>query len=123
MRNRDQKSSDYDHLKEVYRPSHADYVYQQKFGIRDHRGGGRSSARETVARVVAGAIARQFLMNEGISIMAWVSTVGDIETTIESGFGMADIEASYVRCPDREASENMISAVYKKMTKSKYSYK
>jgi chorismate synthase len=111
VRNRDQKSSDYDHLKEVYRPSHADYVYQQKFGIRDHRGGGRSSARETVARVVAGAIARQFLMNEGISIMAWVSTVGDIETTIESGFGMADIEASYVRCPDREASENMIRLI------------
>lgn len=68
VRNRDQRSADYEHLKDVYRPSHADYTYQSKYGIRDHRGGGRSSARETVARVVAGALAKQVLATMGITI-------------------------------------------------------
>ena len=73
--NTQQHSQDYDHLRELYRPSHADYVYEQKYGLRDHRGGGRSSARETAVRVVARAIAKQFL--KGIKITAYVSAVGE----------------------------------------------
>lgn len=111
VRNQDQKPADYDNLKEVYRPSHADYVYQEKFGIRDHRGGGRSSARETVARVVAGSVARQFLAVEGITIMAWVCAVGNVETTLKSGFGIQEIESSAVRCPDPEVSDKMIQLI------------
>ena len=74
--NTQQHSQDYEHLRELYRPSHADYVYEQKYGLRDHRGGGRSSARETAVRVVAGAIAKQFL--KGIKITAYVSAVGEL---------------------------------------------
>jgi chorismate synthase len=77
--NKDQHSSDYNDLKDVYRPSHADYTYIQKYGTRDHRGGGRSSARETIARVVAGAIAKQILTKAGVSINAFVSQVGEIK--------------------------------------------
>lgn len=73
VRNRDQRSADYEHLKDVYRPSHADYTYQSKYGIRDHRGGGRASARETVARMVAGALAKQVLATMGITIAAEAS--------------------------------------------------
>jgi len=76
--NKDQQSRDYDDLKDVFRPSHADYTYQQKYGIRDHRGGGRSSARETVARVVAGAIAKIVLKDVGVDIRAFVSQVADV---------------------------------------------
>jgi chorismate synthase len=74
--NRDQKPSDYDHLKDVYRPSHADFTWQQKYGIRDPRGGGRSSARETVARVAGGALAKLFLKTQSIRIIAWISQIG-----------------------------------------------
>ena len=79
VRNKDQRSQDYSHLKDVFRPSHADYAYQTKYGIRDYRGGGRSSARETVARVLAGAVAKLFLTEKGISIQAYVSQVGPIK--------------------------------------------
>ena len=77
IRNRDQRPEDYDHLKDVFRPSHADYTYQVKYGIRDHRGGGRASARETVSRVVAGALAKQVLLQLGISISAQSATAVD----------------------------------------------
>ena len=73
IRNKDHHSADYNDLKDVYRPSHADYTYDLKYGVRDHRGGGRSSARETIARVVAGAIAKQLLSSQGIKINAWVA--------------------------------------------------
>src|SRR6266567_189250 len=76
--NQDQRSKDYSHLENAFRPSHADYTYQEKYGVRDHRGGGRSSARETAARVAAGAIAKLLLKSLGISINGYVSTVGNI---------------------------------------------
>ena len=80
VRNNDKKSSDYNHLKDVYRPSHADYTYQMKYGIRDYRGGGRSSARETLARVVGGAFAKILLSEQGIRITAFVDGLGGITT-------------------------------------------
>lgn len=106
IRNEDAKSADYDHLAEVYRPSHADYVYDQKYGLRDHRGGGRSSARETACRVVAGAIAKQVIGS--MSIAAYVSSVGDI--FLEKPYQDLDlttVEQNPVRCPDPETAERM----------------
>ena len=104
--NTNDKSSDYSHLKDVYRPSHADYVYEKKYGIRDYRGGGRSSARETVARVVAGAIAKQILPE--IKINAFVSSVGEI--FIDKPYQALDFsktELSPVRCPDEVTAQKM----------------
>ncbi len=80
------KSQDYDHLKNTYRPSHADFTYEKKYGIRDHRGGGRSSARETATRVVAGAIAKLLLKQSGIKIQAFVSQIGNIKLKNDYGF-------------------------------------
>ena len=97
--NTNQKSDDYSHIKDTYRPSHADYVYEKKYGIRDYRGGGRSSARETASRVVAGAVAKQFLKD--IKINAFVSTVGEI--FIDKPYQELDfskIENNPIRCPD-----------------------
>jgi len=110
--NENQHSTDYDHLKEVYRPSHADYTYQQKYGIRDHRGGGRSSARETASRVVAGAIAKLVLKNMGIEITAYTSQVGHISMTksVES-VDLSLIESNIVRCPEKETAEKMIAYI------------
>ena len=99
IHNTNQKSKDYSHIKDSYRPSHADYVYDEKYGIRDYRGGGRSSARETASRVVAGVIAKQFL--NPLSINAYVSAVGKI--TLEanpSKVDLSEIENNPVRCPD-----------------------
>ena len=79
INNEDHKPEDYEHLKDSFRPSHADFTYETKYGIRDHRGGGRASARETAARVIAGAIAKQLLKKEGIEITAYVSAVGKIK--------------------------------------------
>ena len=110
--NSDAKSKDYDHLKDVYRPSHADFTYDAKYGIRDHRGGGRSSARETACRVVAGAIARQFLEKTGLDVWAYVSSVGEIE--LENQYQNVDrsmIEKSIVRCPDQDTSARMITFI------------
>jgi chorismate synthase len=104
--NTNEKSNDYSHIKEVYRPSHADYVYQQKYGIRDYRGGGRSSARETVSRVVAGAIAKQILSE--IKINAFVSSVGEIY--MDKPYQDVDfsiIESNPVRCPDPATAQKM----------------
>ncbi|MCD8309917.1 MAG: chorismate synthase, partial [Prevotellaceae bacterium] len=106
--NENQHSADYDNLKEVYRPSHADYTYQMKYGIRDHRGGGRSSARETIARVVAGALAKLALRQLGISITAYTSQVGPIR--LEKGYADYDLalaETNAVRCPDPVKAREM----------------
>lgn len=107
IENENQKSRDYDHLKDAYRPSHADYTYDQKFGHRDYRGGGKSSARETVNWVVAGALAAQLLPDE-VQINAYVSSVGDI--FCEKPYQDLDFsltETSDVRCPDPETAERM----------------
>ncbi|HHS95818.1 MAG TPA: chorismate synthase, partial [Phaeodactylibacter sp.] len=110
--NEDARSTDYSHLKEVFRPSHADYTYQQKYGHRDYRGGGRASARETAARVAAGALAAQLLAREGISIQAWVSQVGDVllEKNYED-LDLSKIEDTEVRCPDSATAEKMIAKI------------
>lgn len=106
--NSDARSKDYDHLKETYRPSHADFTYQAKYGHRDHRGGGRSSARETVARVVAGAFAKMLLQNEGVEIVAYVSSVATVDSSVdENTVTLADVERSVTRCPDAEAAKRM----------------
>ena len=110
INNTDQKSKDYSHIKDVYRPSHADYTYDKKYGIRDYRGGGRSSARETACRVVAGAIAKQFLNH--IKIHAFTSSVGDIY--IDKPYQDLDfskIESNAIRCPDEASAERMIAKV------------
>lgn len=110
--NQNQHSKDYDHLKEVYRPSHADFTYQQKYGIRDHRGGGRSSARETAARVVAGAVAKLVLRQKGIEITAFTSQVGHIAMTQSATEAdLSLIETNIVRCPQTEVAEKMIDYI------------
>ena len=106
IHNTNQKSKDYGHIKDSYRPSHADYVYDKKYGFRDYRGGGRSSARETASRVVAGAIAKQFL--KGIEIQAFVSQVGDM--SLGKHYTELDLsltETNDVRCPDPEMASKM----------------
>ena len=110
--NKDQHSNDYNDLKDVYRPSHADYTYIKKYGTRDHRGGGRSSARETIARVVAGAVARQILDIQGISIQAFVSRVGEVVLEKSyTGLDLSKTEESIVRCPDAETADKMIARI------------
>jgi chorismate synthase len=112
IRNNDQRSNDYDNMKEIFRPSHADYVYQQKYGLRDHRGGGRSSARETVARVVAGAIAKLALNDAGIDIKAYTSSVGSLHLSAHySQLDLSTIENNIVRCPDGHMAERMIELI------------
>jgi chorismate synthase len=104
--NTNQKSHDYSDIKDTYRPSHADYVYDKKYGFRDYRGGGRSSARETAARVVAGAIAKQIIPN--ISIQAYVSSVGKISVNkFYTELDLSLTETNAVRCPDLETAEKM----------------
>ncbi|MDA9881257.1 chorismate synthase [Crocinitomicaceae bacterium] len=107
--NTDQKSKDYDHIKDVFRPSHADYTYSKKYGNRDYRGGGRSSARETACRVVAGAIAKQILEREGISIVAYVDQVGSIKLT--GPIDHNEINSNVVRCPNKKDAEQMIELI------------
>jgi chorismate synthase len=112
--NADAKSKDYAHIADKYRPSHADYTYQQKYGIRDYRGGGRSSARETLARVAAGAIAKLFLSQHGIKITAYVSQVGPIK--LKTDYKKLDLEKAednIIRCPDPEVAERMIELIDK----------
>lgn len=110
--NSDQKSKDYSHISDKFRPSHADYTYFEKYGIRDYRGGGRSSARETAARVAAGAIAKQLLETKGVTVQAFVSQVGDL--TLEKSYQEMDLskaEENIVRCPDPETAERMIDLI------------
>ena len=110
--NKDQHSKDYNNLKDIYRPSHADYTYIKKYGTRDHRGGGRSSARETIARVVAGAIAKQILAKSGVSINAFVSQVGEIELNIPyQKLDLSKTEDNIIRCPDSATAEKMITRI------------
>ena len=111
VRNTNQHSSDYDNNRNVYRPSHADYTYEVKYGIRDHRGGGRSSARETIARVVGGALAKQILKTQGISIQAYTSQVGSIKLDESTLFDFNNIEKNPVRCPDPQKAEEMIALI------------
>ena len=110
--NKNQKSRDYSHIKTKYRPSHADFTYQEKYGHRDYRGGGRSSARETATRVMAGAVAKQVLQQVGISIQAYVSQVGShvLEKNYQQ-LNLANTEETVVRCPDLELAEKMIETI------------
>ena len=111
--NNDQKSKDYSHLKDTYRPSHADFTYEKKYGLRDYRGGGRSSARETVCRVVAGALAKQALSQMNVRFSTYVIQIGNVKFESESFFDSALIEGSSVRCPDKKCSKEMEDAVLK----------
>ena len=112
--NENQHSNDYNNLKNVYRPSHADYTYTVKYGIRDHRGGGRSSARETISRVVAGALAKLALRQLGVSITAYTSQVGAIKLEGSySDYNLALIETNDVRCPDPDKAKEMADLIYK----------
>ena len=105
------KSQDYSNIKDVFRPSHADYTYEEKYGLRDYRGGGRSSARETACRVVAGSIAKQLLNNYGIKILAYVSSIGNIFANEKNVDLNKDYDSNIVRCPDNDASEKMINLI------------
>ena len=106
IHNTNQKSKDYSHIKDSYRPSHADYVYDKKYGFRDYRGGGRSSARETASRVVAGAIAKQML--NGIQINAFVTQVGSLKMDKNyTDLDFSEIEKNPVRCPDPQMAKEM----------------
>ncbi len=112
IKNIDKKSEDYEHIKNIYRPSHSDFTYEKKYEIRDYRGGGRSSARETACRVVAGSIAKQLMKN--IKITAYVSSVGSIylkKSYKELDISKKSIEKSYIRCPDINISKKMISKI------------
>ena len=112
VRNKNQQPSDYSNIMDSYRPSHADYTYQQKYGIRDYRGGGRSSARETIARIVGGAIAKMYLKKQNIDIKAYTSQVGHI--ALENDYRMYDlsqIEDNIVRCPDQTIADQMIKLI------------
>lgn len=112
--NKNQHSSDYDNMKQVYRPSHADYAYQMKYGIRDPRGGGRSSARETISRCVAGAVAKQILAKKGIGVKAYTSQIGAIR--LEGSYADYDLdraEDNPVRCPDPQKAREMEELIAK----------
>ena len=112
VRNTNQHSADYDNLRQVFRPSHADYTYYNKYGIRDHRGGGRSSARITISRCVAGALAKLALREAGISVAAYTSQVGDI--TLDRDYRRYDLsltETNAVRCPDPQKAAEMIRLI------------
>lgn len=113
--NKDMRPEDYDHLKNAYRPSHADFTYEQKYGIRDFRGSGRASARETLARVAAGAIAKKYLNQKlGIKILSYVNQVGDIRADIDmENVTEEAIESNIVRCPDPEIAKKMIEFIEK----------
>jgi chorismate synthase len=108
VRNTNQHSGDYENVRNVFRPSHADFTYTQKYGIRDHRGGGRSSARETISRCVGGALAKLALMQLGIEVVAYTSQVGNIAIDRDyRKFDFALIEQNPVRCPDEEMAKKM----------------
>ena len=115
VRNQDHISGAYDHLKDVYRPSHADFTTDQKYGIRAHEGGGRSSARETIGRVAAGAVARKLLsMSAGMEILAWVHQIHQISGSYEiEKVTLDDVESSPTRCPDPSAATKMTKAIEK----------
>jgi chorismate synthase len=110
--NEDQRSKDYSHIADKFRPSHADYTYFSKYGTRDYRGGGRSSARETAARVAAGAIAKKLLATIGVEVYAYVSQVGGLKLTKPyQELDLTSIENNILRCPDAEMAEQMINYI------------
>ena len=111
--NADQRSKDYEHMRTKFRPSHADYTYQAKYGIRNWKGGGRASARETIGRVAAGAIAKKILAQEfGVEIVGYVKQVSDMVADVEpETVSMADVESTIVRCPDPDIAERMIERI------------
>lgn len=112
IQNADAKSKDYSHIADKFRPSHADFTYQQKYGHRDYRGGGRSSARETAARVAGGSVAKQFLKKEGIQVYAYVSQAGPIKLEKDhTQLDLSKIDSNIVRCPDSVVAEKMIDFI------------
>lgn len=111
IENQDQRSKDYSHIAETFRPSHADYTYEAKYGVRDYRGGGRSSARETAARVASGAIAKLLLRRYGVEINAFVSQVGDLKAPHYTKLDLSKTEDNIVRCPDAATAEKMIALI------------
>ena len=114
VENTNQHSNDYDNIADVFRPSHADFTYFSKYGLRDHRGGGRSSARETISRVVGGALAKLVLRKEGISVVAYTSQVGDIALNKSyTELNLTKIEDNIVRCPDAPTAAKMIDLISK----------
>jgi chorismate synthase len=114
IQNRDQRSKDYSEIKDKYRPGHADYTFDAKYGTRDYRGGGRSSARETSVRVAAGAVAKKFLRERyDVGVVGFVKQIGDIvaDITVPESVTLEDVEANIVRCPDAKAAERMIELI------------
>jgi len=111
IENQDQRSKDYSHIQNTFRPSHADYTYETKYGVRDYRGGGRSSARETAARVAAGAVAKLLLKTAGVEVNAYVSQVGDLTAPPYSQLDFSKTEDNIVRCPDASSAEKMIALI------------
>ncbi len=112
VENENQHSADYDNIRKIYRPSHADYTYDTKYGLRDHRGGGRSSARETIARVVGGALAKIMLKEYGISITAFTKQIGTVVLdTPYTALNLSKTEENIVRCPDDAVAEKMIALI------------
>ncbi len=112
IRNQDARSKDYEDIARAYRPSHADYTYDAKYGIRASAGGGRASARETAGRVAAGAIAQQLLAARGVSIVAWVDEVADVMATVDPAMvTRAEVETNDIRCPDQAAAATMIERI------------
>jgi chorismate synthase len=111
IENQDQRSKDYSHIAEAFRPSHADFTYEAKYGIRDYRGGGRSSARETAARVAAGAVAKLLLAKHEVQIQAFVSQVGDIVAPHYKTLDLTKTEDTIVRCPDDQTAAKMIALI------------
>jgi chorismate synthase len=111
--NEDMRASDYEEMRSKFRPSHADFTYQKKYGTRAWEGGGRASARETIGRVAAGAIARKLLATQwGVDIVAWVARVQDLESVVDADkVTRADVDANIVRCPDAAAAEKMIARI------------
>lgn len=110
--NEDQRSKDYSHISDQYRPSHADFTYQAKYGIRDYRGGGRSSARETAARVAAGALAKSVLKALGVTVQAYVSQVGKLKLTQDyKELDLSLTDSNAVRCPDPEMAQQMFNYI------------
>ena len=111
--NTDQRSKDYEHMRTKYRPSHADFTYQAKYGIRNWKGGGMASARETIGRVAAGAIAKKILAQEfGVEIVGYVKQVSDMVADVDpESVSMADVESTIVRCPDPDIAERMIERI------------
>ncbi len=113
VRNKDARPEAYEHLRDVYRPSHADFTYDTKYGFRDWTGGGRASARETIGRVAAAAIARKLLeAAAGVEVLGWVQSVNDIEAAVDpAALTRDDVEAGPTRCPDPAAAERMVEAI------------